>query len=154
MLKPIDIEKAEFKKVALGYSQDEVDEFLDRVIMDFETLYKENASLKNTVALLEGEIASFEEKEEGLRQEIEAAQLYAEKAKNEGSRMLELTRKEAQVEAKEILQTANKRVVEMEAEVLKLKNQYKTLSTKLRMLLNAEIEILDQSTEGFDVDNI
>lgn len=36
MMTPVDIETADFKKVALGYSCDEVDTFLDKVIVEFE----------------------------------------------------------------------------------------------------------------------
>ena len=38
MMTPVDIETADFKKVALGYSCDEVDTFLDKVIVEFEKL--------------------------------------------------------------------------------------------------------------------
>ena len=33
MMTPVDIETADFRKVALGYSCDEVDTFLDKVIV-------------------------------------------------------------------------------------------------------------------------
>lgn len=41
-LTPMDIETVEFKKTPFkGYSAEEVDLFLDKVIMEFERIYKE-----------------------------------------------------------------------------------------------------------------
>ena len=44
---PVEITNKEFKRTMRGYSTDEVDEFLDEVVEDFEALYRENASLKD-----------------------------------------------------------------------------------------------------------
>ncbi|MCL5046489.1 MAG: DivIVA domain-containing protein, partial [Actinobacteria bacterium] len=49
-LTPLDIHNKEFKKVFRGYSEEEVDEFLDEVTRDFESLIKENSSLKDELA--------------------------------------------------------------------------------------------------------
>ena len=45
-LTPMDINNKEFKKGLRGYHADEVDEFLDEVVDNYEELYKENANLK------------------------------------------------------------------------------------------------------------
>ena len=42
----MDINNKEFKKIIRGYDCDDVDEFLDQVAEDYETVYKENSSLK------------------------------------------------------------------------------------------------------------
>ena len=40
MLTPLDIHNKEFKRGFRGYNEEEVDEFLDRVIKDYEQLYR------------------------------------------------------------------------------------------------------------------
>ena len=47
MLRPIDIQNKEFEKKLKGYNCDEVDDFLDVVIQDYELLCKENQTLKD-----------------------------------------------------------------------------------------------------------
>ena len=47
MITPLDIENKKFaKQMVNGYNVDEVDEFLDEVMVDYEKLYKENRELK------------------------------------------------------------------------------------------------------------
>ena len=45
-LTPMDINNKEFKKGIRGYSVEEVDEFLDEVVENYEEVYKENSRLK------------------------------------------------------------------------------------------------------------
>lgn len=52
MLTPLDIQSAVFHRTWRGYREAEVDEFLDRVVVEYEQLYRENLALK---AQLQGE---------------------------------------------------------------------------------------------------
>ncbi len=45
-LSPTDINNKEFKKGIRGYSIDEVDEFLDKIVESYEEIFKENEILK------------------------------------------------------------------------------------------------------------
>ena len=42
MITPADIEYKEFTKAVRGYKEEEVDEFLDLIIVDMENLIREN----------------------------------------------------------------------------------------------------------------
>ena len=42
----MDIHNKEFKRSFRGYNEDEIDEFLDQVVNDYERLYRENDQLK------------------------------------------------------------------------------------------------------------
>ncbi len=44
MITPNDIATKDFKKVAVGYSPEEVDTFLDDIYVDYERLYRESRS--------------------------------------------------------------------------------------------------------------
>ncbi|MDF2569775.1 MAG: divIVA, partial [Sporomusa sp.] len=56
MLTPLDIHSKEFKRSFRGYNEEEVDEFLDKVIKDYETLYRENIDLKETIERLNSKL--------------------------------------------------------------------------------------------------
>ena len=46
-LTPIDIHNQEFSKVFRGYDEDEVNEFLDQIIKDYEILLREKKELED-----------------------------------------------------------------------------------------------------------
>ena len=74
MMTPVDIETADFKKVALGYSCDEVDTFLDKVIVEFEKLFKENAKLQDKVTTTEEALKYYKDLEDTIRNSIVRAE--------------------------------------------------------------------------------
>ena len=50
MITPLDIENKKFSKQMMnGYNVEEVDEFLDEIMQDYETNYKEVASSKTKI---------------------------------------------------------------------------------------------------------
>ncbi len=152
MLTPVDIETVDFKKVALGYSQDEVDEFLDKVIVEFEVLYKENVKLNDRVEVLEEGIKHYKELEETLKNSIVLAEKTAVETKNNANQSAEQIIKEAELKAAEILQDANKKLYELEYKVLGMKNRYDIFKAKLKLLLNTEAEILENSEKDIESD--
>ena len=46
MLKPMDIHNKEFKRVMRGYDVEEVDEFFDEIIVDFEKMQQSGSMAK------------------------------------------------------------------------------------------------------------
>ncbi len=152
MLTPVDIETVDFKKVALGYSQDEVDEFLDKVIVEFEVLYKENVKLNDKVGVLEDALSYYKDMEETLKNSIVMAEKTAMETKNNANQSAEQIIKGAELKAAEILQDANKKLYDLEYKVLGMKNRYDTFKAKLKLLLNTEIEILENSDKEIEFD--
>ena len=49
MLKPIDIREKQFEIKMRGYDREQVDDFLDQIMQDMATLYKDNASLTEEI---------------------------------------------------------------------------------------------------------
>lgn len=150
MLTPVDIETIDFKKVALGYSQDEVDEFLDRVIVEFEMLYKENLKLNDKVTVLEEGLKYYKDLEDTLRNSIVLAEKTATETKQNASQSSDHIIKEAKLRANEILQDANKRLYDMEFQAMQMKKKYDSFKAKLKGLLIAELEFVNSS--DFDID--
>lgn len=150
MLTPLDIETAEFKKVALGYSTDEVNSFLDKVIVDFELLYKENAKLTDRIVVLEEGLEYYKKMEETLKNSIVLAEKTAADAKYNANQTSDQIIKEAQLKATEILQDSNKKLYQLEYEVLRMKSKYDSIRAKIRLLLKTELDILDNSETEFE----
>ena len=78
MITPMDIRNKEFKKAFKGYKEDEVDEFLDKVIADYERIYRENGELKDRIAIDNERIESYNSMEKSLQSTLLIAQTTAE----------------------------------------------------------------------------
>ena len=50
MLTPMDIHNKDFKRSFRGYNEEEIDDFLDKVVNDYEKLFRENDRLKEELA--------------------------------------------------------------------------------------------------------
>lgn len=73
-LTPLDIHNKEFSRKLRGYDEDEVNEFLDQIIKDFEALIRENKELQNHALTLQEKLDHFANLEETLSKTIIVAQ--------------------------------------------------------------------------------
>ena len=80
-LTPMDINNKEFKKAIRGYSPEEVDEFLDDVVENYEELYKENSRLKDSLNRANEKIEHYEKLEITIQNTLLLAQNAADQAK-------------------------------------------------------------------------
>ncbi|MCD8089104.1 MAG: DivIVA domain-containing protein [Clostridiales bacterium] len=147
MLTPIDIETAEFKKVALGYAPDGVDEFLNKVIVEFERLYKENAGLRDRIKNLEESLGYYKSLEESIKSSIVIAEKAAAETKQTAADQASNIMKKAQLKADELLLDANRQKYQLESSISELKSRYTLLSSGIKGLIEAELEFIDQSRE-------
>ena len=83
MITPLDIENKKFSKQMMsGYSVDEVDDFLDEIMEDYEANYKELATLRPKVEDLENALSHYKNIENTLQNTLVMAQSTAEEVKN------------------------------------------------------------------------
>lgn len=127
MLTPVDIENKVFKKAKIGgYDIDDVEDFLEKIIDDYETLYKkaneakdeqlqkvsktdisagtemislENTELKEKVTKLENKVAYYKNLEQGISTTIENAQEESEKIVSQAREEADRILSEAKKEA-------------------------------------------------------
>lgn len=83
MLKPVDIQNKEFEKKLKGYDCNQVDDFLDVVIQDYEALCKENQALKNKIGLLTDAVERYKQIEETMHKSLDVARQSAEDIKKQ-----------------------------------------------------------------------
>ncbi|MDR0861815.1 MAG: DivIVA domain-containing protein [Oscillospiraceae bacterium] len=75
MLTPQEIKGKEFEKVVFGgYSPDPVEDFRDKVIEDYTSLYKENAILKSKIKVLVEKVEEYRSTEDSMRMALFNAQ--------------------------------------------------------------------------------
>lgn len=148
MLTPLDIHNREFKRCLRGYDIDEVDEFLDEVIRDFETLYKENLELKETIQKKDENINRYKELEQTLQNTLVLAQQTAEEAKQNAKKEAELIIWEARKKAEQMLSDAQEEIMESTKKLEGMRGLEKQLYVKMKSFLLTQLEYM----ENYDVE--
>ncbi len=147
MLTPLDIHNKEFKRSFRGYNEEDVDEFLDRVIKDYELLYRENIELKENMDRLNSKLEHFQHMENTLHNTLIVAQETAEEVKLNAKKTTELMLKEAEINAQKLVEEAANKVRRMASEYQDLKKQVDVYRVRMRTLVQAQLEILGESGE-------
>lgn len=141
-LTPLDIHNKEFSRKLRGYDEDEVNEFLDQIIKDYEALIRENKELQAKVAELEEKLGHFSNIEETLSKAIIVAQDAADELKGNAKKEAQLIIKEAEKNADRIINDSLAKSRNIALEMEELKKQATIYRTRFRALLEAQIEML------------
>ncbi|MDI3538329.1 MAG: cell division initiation protein [Bacillota bacterium] len=150
MLTPLDIQKKEFHRRLRGYSEVEVDEFLDQVLEDYELLYRQNASLKDEVERLKAEVERFTGLEETLKNTLVLAQKAADEIRSNAQKEAELILKEAEARARALEEEGRRRLELLEEEFRALEGKIASYKAQTRALLLGAAALLDPKAEDGD----
>ncbi|MBE3562335.1 MAG: DivIVA domain-containing protein [Hydrogenibacillus schlegelii] len=141
-LTPLDIHNKEFSISFRGYNIDEVNDFLNEIIKDYDELLRTNEALKKRVAELEERLRHFENLEETLSKSIIVAQEAAEELKANARKEAELILKEAEKNANRIIDEALTKARKVQIEIEELKKRATVYRNRFRTLLEAQLEML------------
>lgn len=147
-LTPLDIHNKEFTKSFRGYDEDEVNEFLDQVIKDYEMVIRDKKDLQEKLTQLDEKLGHFTNIEETLNKSILVAQETAEEVKGSATKESKLIIKEAEKNADRIINEALSKSRRISIEVEELKKQAKVFRTRLKMLVEAQLEMIQ--TDDWD----
>ncbi|BFH61500.1 DivIVA domain-containing protein [Paenibacillus azoreducens] len=147
-LTPLDIHNKEFSRRLRGYDEDEVNEFLDQVIKDYESVIRENKDLHNQLLSLQERLDHFLNIEETLSKTIIVAQEAADEVKNNAKKEAQLIIKESEKNADRIINESLAKSRKIAMEVEELKKQASIYRTRFRTLVEAQLELLSQ--DGWD----
>jgi cell division initiation protein len=143
MITPMDIRNKEFKKGFKGYKEDEVDEFLDKVIADYEKIYRENGELKDRVSIDNERIESYNSMEKTLQSTLLIAQTTAEDIVANARKKSEMIIKEAEEQGRRIIEEANSNIIKLSKDYEELKKEVQVFKTRFKTLLESELEALN-----------
>lgn len=147
MLTPLDIHNKEFKRSFRGYNEDEIDEFLDKVVKDYEQLYRDNLELKENIDRLKSKVEHFQHLENTLHNTLVVAQETAEEVKLNAKKEADLILKEAKINGQKLIDEATGKVRQRIAEYEELEQQSQVYRTKMRTLILTQLELLKTSDE-------
>jgi len=111
-LTPLEIHNKEFGTRMRGYDQDEVNEFLDQVIRDYELLIRQNKEVNDELEISNKKLSNYEEMQESLNKSILVAQDAADRLKENTEREIEVIKLEAEKYAENIRAEADEYATE------------------------------------------
>ncbi len=150
VLTPLDVHNKEFRKGFRGYSEEDVDEFLDQVVRDYEEMLKEIDRLKVELGKAEEKVGQFRRLEETLNQTLVVAQSTAEEVKANARKEADLIVKEGRAEAERVLATARTEGDRIAQEYANTRKEAAVFRMKLRSLLLAQLEEIGREEPGED----
>lgn len=156
MITPLDIENKKFSKQMMnGYNVDEVDEFLDQIMQDYETNYRGITEMRAKVEKLENELSHYKNIESTLQNTLVMAQSTAEEvktvAKQQADQILAEAQKEAETIMKDSKEGAEKALEEIEQKTKikeqqfsEVRQQFDVYKAKMEALLISQSEIIKE----------
>lgn len=168
MMTANDIKERKFEKAAFGYKQEDIDDFLAEIIVEFEELDAEKEDLHNKIQILADKVREYRDDEDALKDALLGAQKQGHQVVAEANAKAEEIIAKAEEKAKQLIDEAtvqheaamekNKAEIEKEKENLveaqrQVTEFKKTLfdmyKTHLEMIsAMPEIEIDDDNTQS------
>ncbi len=142
---PNDLQNLTFKKsIVGGYSEDEVNEVLDKIIEDYSAYVRENIELKDRISVLNEGIQHYKNIEDSLQNILIVAQQTSEDIKKTSYEKADNIIKEAELKAQKIISEANQEVIKVKFEYEEMRKKLHVYKTKSETLLLSQLEVLKQ----------
>ncbi len=155
-LSPLDIHNKEFGRGFRGYQEDEVNEFLDQIIKDYEMLLREKKELEDRLKQTDERVGHFTTIETTLQKSIVIAQEAAEEVRRNSQKEAKLIVREAEKNADRIVNESLTKARRIAMEIDELKKQSKVFRNRFKMLVEAQLDLIDtddwETLMEYDID--
>ena len=145
---PMDIEQQEFSRSFRGYNEEEVDDFLDKIVKDYEELINENLRLNEEIEKMQEKLKEFGEIEETLRSALVNTQKSAEEMKGRVEKEARIIIEKAEMEAKALKQQVFQKEDLLKNEIDNLRRYKFTFKEKFKSMLNLYLKMIE--SEDFE----
>lgn len=153
-LTSLDIRDKAFSTKFRGYDIDEVEEFLDIIVNDYEEIIRENHEKEAKIRNLEERLIYFDEMKDSLSQSVLIAQDTAERVKQaaqeRSGNIVQQAEQDAQrlldrakYKANDILRQATDNAKRVAVETEELKNKTRVFHQRLKSTIESQLSIVD-----------
>jgi cell division initiation protein len=153
-LTPLDIHHKEFHHALRGYSEEEVDTFLDEVADEFERLFKENIELSEKLEAATAKVRDYQSMEVTLNNTMVSAQRASEQIVAQANDEASVVLRDAQVKAKEIIHSALTDKQRAQGELVRMKSAEEDFRGRFRALLEGYLATIEEVALPQDVNEI
>ncbi|NQV42413.1 MAG: DivIVA domain-containing protein [Candidatus Marinimicrobia bacterium] len=143
-LTPQDIKDREFKQSPLGYSKDQVNNFLEEIADELETLIRESNEIhiENKEARLA--LSTYRNVEESLKETLLLAQKTAQETLKNAQGEADIVIRKANTEKEALLFAADQDISLIKNEIRTLQAHRDSMLIRLTSLLRSNLEVLEE----------
>lgn len=135
MLRPIDIHHMEFKQVFRGYNKEQVDDFLSKIVSEYESLYQQNQELRDRIDELKTQVNRYSDVEDTLQETLDYVKQSSSEIKHSAEIAARRTIEEAKLEAEHILENARSQMGD------EIRKAQEALEFRRRMVRQLEMQL-------------
>lgn len=143
MLTPMDIHNKTFSKGLRGYAQEEVEQFLEEVVNDYEKIYREHREMHEETDMLRTKLKNYETMETTMTSTLMMAQETAENVKVNARKEAELIIAKAETEKEQMLRDTADSLRNAQEQYNQIMADISVFRAKLRSLLESQLELVD-----------
>jgi cell division initiation protein len=153
MTTPIELQSKTFKS-GIGYDKKDVESFLNGLLFDYETLYKENMELNDKLNVLNEGINYYKTIEKTLQKALILAEQAAEDTREAAIKQARATEEEARGKAQIIVADANNELQKIRQQTIQLVRQYDVYKTQFKHLAATQCELLESDSFQIHIANL
>ncbi len=145
MITPLDIENKKFSKKTLnGYDPEEVDDFLDELMSDYEKIYRQSSEDTKKIEELTSKLEHYTQIESTLQNTLLMAQSASDEVKKAAEKQAEQIVKEAENKARESNLGLEQAITEKKKDLENVKKQFDVYKAKMESLLISQLELIKE----------
>lgn len=145
VLTPLDIHNKEFPVKMRGYDQDQVNDYLDQIIKDYEMVLKDKREIEKQLQFSEEKVGHFNNLQDALNKSIIVAQDAADRLKENAIKEANIIRIEAEKNADRLLDEAVSKARKITTETDELKKQSRVFKQRLQIMIESQLEMVKNS---------
>ena len=140
MIKPADIQEKEFTRSMRGYKEEEVNEFLDQITIDMDTLIKELKETREENNRLVEELERIRGSEGSLVETLTAAKSLMADISASADKRAEVLLKNAELDAELMRKSAREDAEALAKESIAMKERFLNFRNSYKRLLESELQ--------------
>lgn len=147
MLNPHEIANKEFNRQMRGYSIDEVDDYLDELVVDIQASYRELTTAKAKLEMMQDKLSKYETLEKTLNETLIVAQETAKTIKENARKEAELILQEAKESARGISLSAHSEHADIEQKLQQSRLEFENYRRRMLNFMETQMISFDAMTK-------
>ena len=145
MIRPIDIQEKVFTKAVRGYKEEEVNEFLDEITVDLDSLLNELRETREENSRLVDELERLKSTEGSVVETLQAAKSLMTDISASAEKRAEILLKNAEMDAELMLKNAREESEALAKESQNIRARYEEFRNRYKRMLENELQRFESS---------
>ncbi len=142
MITPVDIQTKKYSSSAMGYKKAEVDEFMELLLRDYETMYKNNIDLSDKVNMLNKALEHYKSIEDTMQNALLVAQSTGDDMRRNAEEKARLIIENAERKAREIIAEATKTSADATRDAETVRRSTELFKAQMIGMFTSQIDVL------------